>query len=177
MNCLCCEDEEEVLQIYKQALEDRNHRISVSSDSDGCLKAYYKALEESKKDNSGNLLKQNPFDVVILDYKMPQKNGLEIAQEIFKICPNQRIIFASANVNETVENSLKGLKQVVEVLKKPFDISTLIETIESEEIQEGLKLLLGNFRKKGNTKENELNDEQIKEILKGVSKLYNIKER
>jgi len=73
MNCLCCEDEEEVLQIYKQALEDRNHRISVSSDSDGCLKAYYKALEESKKDNSGNLLKQNPFDVVILDYKMPQK--------------------------------------------------------------------------------------------------------
>jgi len=56
-------------------------------------------------------------------------------------------------------------------------MSTLIETIESEEIQEGLKLLLGNFRKKGNTKENELNDEQIKEILKGVSKLYNIKER
>lgn len=182
MKCLCCEDEEEVLEIYKTALEERGHEIITSIDSEECLKIYLQSLEETQESQSETNGHPNPpFDAVILDYKMPKKNGLEIAEEIFQQCPNQRIIFASANVNETVESSLRELNQVVEVLKKPFDISQLIETLESEEIQNGLKLLLENIGEKmGNPEKNnaysEFSDEQIKKILSGVNKIYNIKE-
>ncbi|MDQ3967915.1 MAG: hypothetical protein M3275_05910 [Thermoproteota archaeon] len=36
--------------------------------------------------------------VVILDYKMPKKDGLRVAKEILDMNPEQRIIFASAYV-------------------------------------------------------------------------------
>jgi len=45
---------------------------------------------------------ESSYDVVILDYKMPGVNGMDVAKEIFKINPNQRIIFASAYVEETL---------------------------------------------------------------------------
>jgi CheY-like chemotaxis protein len=33
-----------------------------------------------------------PFDIVILDYKMPQINGLDVAKEIFSVYRRQRIL-------------------------------------------------------------------------------------
>jgi CheY-like chemotaxis protein len=45
---------------------------------------------------------KSPFDVVELDYKMPGKDGMEVAKEILTINPDQRIIFASAYFKETL---------------------------------------------------------------------------
>jgi CheY-like chemotaxis protein len=36
-----------------------------------------------------------PFDAVVLDYKIPQMNGLEVAKEILAVNPHKRIILAS----------------------------------------------------------------------------------
>lgn len=60
---------------------------------------------------------QQPFDVVVLDYRMPKKDGLQVAKEILKLNPKQRIIFASAYVKETLVESVKQLNQVVELTK------------------------------------------------------------
>jgi DNA-binding response OmpR family regulator len=47
----------------------------------------------------GNSLRHvQPYDAVILDYKMPDRNGIEIAKEIQAINSHQRIIFVSAFV-------------------------------------------------------------------------------
>jgi CheY-like chemotaxis protein len=74
-----------------------------------------------------------PFDVVILDYKMPKKDGLQVAKEILDMNPEQRIIFASAYVQETLVESVKELKKVVELMQKPFSMSALIDTVENKE--------------------------------------------
>jgi CheY-like chemotaxis protein len=37
-----------------------------------------------------------PFDAVILDYKMSKINGMQVAKEILAVNSHQRIIFASA---------------------------------------------------------------------------------
>ena len=76
MRILCCEDEEEVLQIYEQALDERGHEVTTTLDSDECLKIYEGAFDEINDNQFVSL----PFDVVILDYKMPKKNGLELAR-------------------------------------------------------------------------------------------------
>ena len=73
-----------------------------------------------------------PFDAVILDYRMPKKDGLEAAKEILELNPRQRIVFASAYVKETLEDSVKQLKQVVELMQKPFEADTLADTIEDK---------------------------------------------
>ena len=87
-----------------------------------------------------------PFDVVVLDYKMPRKDGMEVAKEILTLNPDQRIIFASAYVNETLENSVKELKRVVELLQKPFEIQAFIDTIEDKQVYEELRKIMINVR-------------------------------
>ena len=51
------------------------------------------------------------FDVVILDYKMPKRDGLEVAKEILEVNPEQWIIFTSAYVKKMLEESVEGLKR------------------------------------------------------------------
>jgi CheY-like chemotaxis protein len=81
------------------------------------------------------------YDVVILDYRLPGINGMKVAKEIFEINPRQRIVFASAYVEETLQESAKQLKRIVELIKKPFRLSELIDKLEDKELYEELKAL------------------------------------
>ena len=77
---------------------------------------------------------------------MPNKDGIEAAKEILTLYPQQRIIFASAYVRETLENSIKQLDQVVELIQKPFEVSVLVDTIEDVEVSKGLLKIMANVR-------------------------------
>lgn len=69
-----------------------------------------------------------PFDLVILDYRMPKKNGLEVAERILSIAPEQRIIIASAYTHELKTPS--DIQQSLELLQKPFGLDVLFSTVE-----------------------------------------------
>ena len=104
---------------------------------------------------------------------MPRKDGLQAAKEIFDLNPNQRIIFASAYVQETLEESVKKLKRVVELLQKPFEIDILVNTIECKEAYEGLKKLMVEIKKivSDKTNDGDLTREQIKELFESLRKI------
>jgi CheY-like chemotaxis protein len=142
MNILVAEDERDIALLYKKALEGRNHRVTVTSNGEDCLKNYHDVFQEIT--SSGMCITKHfqlPFDVVLLDYKMPQINGLEVAKEILAVNSHQRIIFASAYVKETLEKIIKQLKHVVELIQKPFTIMKLIDTIEDREVYDELHKL------------------------------------
>lgn len=67
-------------------------------------------MVRAKKKKQGQT---QPFDVVVLDYKMPKLDGLQVAKQILNWNPMQRVIFASAFVMETLRDSVKELEQVV----------------------------------------------------------------
>ena len=69
-------------------------------------------------------------------------DGIEVAKEILEINPQQRIIFASAYIKETLLDSVKLLKQPVELLQKPFGEDALIYTLEKREIYSELRRLV-----------------------------------
>jgi response regulator RpfG family c-di-GMP phosphodiesterase len=110
---------------------------------------------------------------------MPGKDGMEVAKEILAINPDQRIIFASAYVKETLESSVKQLKRVVELLQKPFEIQAFIDTIEDKQVYEELKKIMINIReidRSGPLSGRESNalestPEQIKDIFEGLRKI------
>jgi CheY-like chemotaxis protein len=202
MRILVAEDEPDILTVYKHALRDRGHEVTISDDGDTCLKIYKQRLYEQYQrknmtetnpttrraemetatatippsstvtTNEYSLYSspQAPFDVVILDYKMPGKNGLEIAKEILDLVPRQRIIFASAYVKETLMTSVKELSQVVEMLQKPFTVNLLIETIEDREPYEAIKNLMIDIRQQSKDLK-DMGPETLKSILDNMRKI------
>jgi DNA-binding NtrC family response regulator len=158
MRILIAEDESDISHTYRVALELRNHDVNIANDGISCLKIYREELANRSLTSSDKSTKYNnnaqgsaplaksPYDVVVLDYKMPGKDGMEVAKEILTINPDQRIIFASAYVKETLENSVKELKRVVELLQKPFEIQAFIDTIEDKQVYEELKKIMINIR-------------------------------
>ena len=163
MRILIAEDDLDIAVLYKKALEKHKHNVVLTSNGSDCLKSYLTTLKnmasisknqsktKTAKTNIASLQNSNsesrkvsntntsPYDVVILDYSMPGMNGMEVAKEILNANPNQRIIFASAYVKETLENSVKELKQVVELLQKPFALKQLTDTVEDTLAFEELK--------------------------------------
>ena len=93
---------------------------------------------------------------------MPKKDGLQVAKEIFELNPKQRVIFASAYVQDTLVDSVKHLKRVVELMQKPFGLQQLIDTVEDKESYEALNNLIVSIR---NIKDLNRTNEEMKKPL------------
>ena len=150
LNILIAEDEPDIAILYKTVLEKRNHIATITNNGEDCLKAYHEVSQSNRfaTDQSSvrpgqmNLSENHPFDVVVLDCKMPHINGIEVAKEILAVNPHQRIIFASAYIKDTVIDSIKNLKHVMmESVQKPFKLKRLIDLIEDKMVYQELKRL------------------------------------
>jgi CheY-like chemotaxis protein len=166
MKLLIAEDEQDTALVYKLALQDRGHQVTITNNGQGCLDVYHEELQHVTLNTEPSKHVQ-PFDAVILDYKMPKINGMEVAKEILAFNPHQRIIFASAYVKETLMDAIQQLNQIVELLQKPFSRDTLIDTIEDKEIYSQLQ----RFNIKIDlVKAANLRHEQLREILEVLKK-------
>ena len=162
MKILIAEDEPDIAMQYKIVLEEKKHDVVITENGDACLKAYHERTNKNPKS------KEPVFDAVILDYRMPKKDGMEVAKEILAINPHQRIIFASAYIKDTLVDSIKQLKQVVELMQKPFELDALVGTIEDKEIYAKLEQL--------NVKVQQIKDldpthEQVRDLMEGLRKV------
>jgi CheY-like chemotaxis protein len=139
MKILIAEDNPDIALIYEKGLDKKNYQVIITSNGEDCLRTYHEELHKITFNANPNqsycsLANNPPFDIVLLDYMMPQINGIDVAKEILSINPHQRIIFASAYVKETLEESVKQLNHVVELMQKPFTLDGLIKIIEDKEI-------------------------------------------
>jgi len=168
MKLLIAEDETDLLSQYQEFLENHKHTTIPTKDGDECLLAYRKEYEKWFETKNDDTSPDSPFDVVILDYQMPNKNGLDVASEILSIVPKQRIIFASAYVEKTLKDSIKNLKQIVELMQKPFALQALVDTIEDKEIFQELEKLNVDIK---NLKELEPTHAQVRDYLEALKKI------
>lgn len=83
------------------------------------------------------LFEQQPFDLVITDYRMPGDDGLDLAEDIHHRYPATTIIMITAYDNEQLRERAAGVA-VQQVLNKPIDlvkIRTLaLEIFQVEEL-------------------------------------------
>ena len=151
---------------YKIALQKAGYEVTVAENGEECATAYlekFQSMRLLKSKERAVLPYTQPYEAVILDYRMPGMNGLQMAKEIFAVNPRQRIIFASAYVKDTLMGSIKELKQVVQLLQKPFSTDVLLDTVNDKEIYEQLK----SYKIDTSVLEKaELNHEQLTELLK-----------
>jgi CheY-like chemotaxis protein len=86
------EDHYDTSVVYKLTLEDRGHEVRIENNGEDSLKNYQEELQKVTL-NSDPVKHIQPYDSVILDYKMPKINGMEVGKEILAVNPRQRIIF------------------------------------------------------------------------------------
>lgn len=124
MNILVAEDSPSYALLYEKSLESRGHKITITHDGMQCL---YQYMDNCKKNENGET--KSAFDVVLLDHKLPRMNGLDVAKEILEINPKQRILIASAYIQEIL-NKITQLKGKVEFMNKPFPSFAMVRQVE-----------------------------------------------
>ena len=160
MKILIAEDEADLADQYFEFLTDSGHEVFLTYNGQQCVEKYFNQIKENSD--------QAPFDVVILDQIMPELTGMDAAKRILDEFPEQRIIFVSAYLDNTLIESIKKLKQLLETLQKPFEFQLLLDMIEDKKIYLELKKLNVNIK---NLKELQPTHEQIKDYLEAFKKL------
>lgn len=72
----------------------------------------------------------DPFDVIIVDQKMPHLSGLELVSEIRRRGICAKIIVVSAHLSSEIRRAYEGLN-VHMMFSKPFDIDMLRAAVGS----------------------------------------------
>lgn len=169
MKVLIAEDESSISMQYSLVLGDRGHDVTITEDGEQCLSEYVSALREMNKVEDAADDMRPPFDLVVLDYRMPRMDGLETAKQILERCPSQRLMFASAYTAQTLMEAVKSLHKVVELLQKPFDLEYFVDAVEDKALYEQLERL--NVRVRA-LKDHNITHSQLLGLLTGVQKLH-----
>lgn len=109
-------DDEAILhRLYKDVFAIKGHQVVADA---------YDGEEAVRK-----FQEMNPRpDVIVLDHRMPNKDGLEAMREILKIEPNARIVFISADANvreQAIKNGAASFGL------KPVTIRHMLDLVES----------------------------------------------
>jgi CheY-like chemotaxis protein len=116
---LLVEDDLDVLFTYKLALDSENFNVDAFSDPRIALRSF------AEHPNSY-------YDIVVLDIRMPNLNGLQLFYRLKAIDVNIKILFVSAlDAAEELTSILPGIK-FDDVIRKPVNIDHLINKIKSE---------------------------------------------
>lgn len=142
-------------------------RILVVDDEIDFLETIINRLEKRKLDAKGvtsgeqaiALLKEELFDVIILDIKMPGgMDGIEALREIKKIQPLTEVLLLTGHAS--VETSIEGMKLgAFDYLLKPIKFEELLQKIAAA------------FEKKS-THDKKIRDAKIHELIRYPSKVF-----
>ena len=140
LKVLIAEDEEDIARQYQIALDALGHEVYLTKDGEECLKNYTYALSFNTED------RLTPYDVVVIDYMMPVKDGLTLTKEILEKCPEQRIIIVTGHGAKLLPE-LNNLDGQVEVLTKPILLTTLVARIENKRQKDIAKKMYSELKK------------------------------
>lgn len=111
---LIADDERSIRRTLKEILEFEKFTVDEAGDGLECL----------------SKVKQNDYDVVLLDIKMPNLDGLETLERIQQLNPDLPVIMISghANIDTAVDAVKKG---AFDFISKPPDLNRMLITIRN----------------------------------------------
>ena len=116
LNILSVDDEFRVAHALAFALSHPTRKLTLAFSADEALA---KVTDHSE-----------PFDVVIIDHKMPKVSGIELVQRLRAANFDGKIIVLSAHLTHENRRAYAELN-VDTMLTKPFDVHELREVVDS----------------------------------------------
>ncbi|TSA45788.1 MAG: response regulator [Deltaproteobacteria bacterium] len=124
--------------IVDDDMELRDHLAEVLREDGYWTQSASSAKEAYEK------LSLEEFDIVLLDYMMPKKSGIDALIEIKGLRPKAKVVMITAF--SSIENAIEAIKKgASDYVSKPFKIDNLLLTIrrvlEEAKFEEGIKKL------------------------------------
>ncbi len=111
---LVIDDEKSIRNTLKEILEYEKHEVILASNG-------MEGLE---------ILSKNTFEVMLLDIKMPEMDGMELLEKISKSNPEIQVVMISGH--GTVDSAVKAVKMgAYDFIEKPLDLNRLLVTIRN----------------------------------------------
>ena len=111
---LLVDDEEKILKTLGRALRDEGHLVTTAS----------RALDGQR------LLVEQSFDLLIIDYRMPDRSGMDVVKELVAATPDgERPAIVMMTAHGSVGSAVEAMKLGAhDYLQKPFEIDELLLT-------------------------------------------------
>ena len=106
------DDEEFVREVYRDVFESRGHTVFGAGSGEEALEVFRTM--------------RHPPDLVIMDHRMPGKDGIQTTKDLLRLEPGLPIIFSSAD--ESVrETAIRA--GAISFWTKPFPIALLVDAM------------------------------------------------
>jgi DNA-binding response OmpR family regulator len=110
---LVVDDEKNIRIVLKEALEAHQYQVEQAGTGEDALR----------------LFERHSFDLVLLDLKLPDTDGVELLTRIHEISPQTIIIMLTAFA--TLDSAVQALRKgAIDYLTKPASIPVIIEAVE-----------------------------------------------
>jgi len=111
---LVVEDDLSILHLYKMMLEMEGFETYSANNGEKAVNMF-KSFSEK-------------INIILMDHRMPIKNGIDAAKEILAIDYNAKIIFLSADIS--IKNKALSIG-AIKFIKKPFSPDYLFRSIKA----------------------------------------------
>ncbi len=129
---LLADDEEKILKTLGRALRDDGHEVITASNA---------------KDAS-RLLAERSFDLLIIDFLMPDRTGLDVIRDLAAAAPeSERPAVVMMTAHGSIESAVEAMKLGArDYLQKPFEVDELLvlarRALEDQRARTGLRYLI-----------------------------------
>ena len=111
---LAVDDDAVMLTFFNEVLTSQGYHVTCASGGQAAI----------------NHLKESSFDCVLLDFYMPDKDGLDVIASMYGRGDRTSTIIISSGLTDYYTAAIKGFGITREILKKPVSAETLLQTVE-----------------------------------------------
>jgi CheY-like chemotaxis protein len=117
---MICDDEIDLLEMFQLVL-GREYEIVTADCGKECIGKY---IEEKK-------VKGKKIDILLLDYRLGDIQGDTVAKKVKELNDVKIIMSSAYELDDKMVGDLKQSRYIVDVIRKPVSMKSLIEKIES----------------------------------------------
>ena len=110
---LVVDDNRDLGKLTSGVLKERGFRVNIAFDGESAVAK----------------IKKQPYDLMLLDYRLPGISGLTVLEKTQQIRPNLKTIMVSAFGNDSTRARARELGAYA-FLDKPFDIDGLVKVVK-----------------------------------------------
>jgi CheY-like chemotaxis protein len=124
-NILLVDDDKDTLRIIQKYFESKGAHVNAYSEPLLALQDFI------KNNNSNGNNRNNYYDLVISDIRMPEMNGIELASNIRKMNKDIPIILMTASTIVYINNSILKFLNIEYIIIKPIKLKDLLEKVNT----------------------------------------------